>query len=343
MDIVATVARREGKAASATRRPMFQSARNGSSTDFVDKLTQLVHDGHPYSWKAAAISIACLAIATLLRAAFGSAAAHLPLTFYILAILSVELLAGFPAAIATAVSSVIIVWWAFIPPYFQFVRPEFSEIPLLLLFATESGAAILIGYWCRIALIRLHRHQVAHQTVARELAHRSKNSLALFEVIVRRSLGSDIEHADAILGRMRALDYANDLLVRENSRDVSLQDVLKHEMAPFGPERILARGPEIAVPAARARHLLLIVHELVTNAAKYGALSNRTGRVAVHWRINGDRVILNWKEHGGPVVEQPKRSGFGTTVMSQGALALAGRLTPIFLGEGFTCVLEFKI
>ena len=310
--------------------------------DFLDRLTAVVHSARPYSWGSFVICVTCVGVATALRAAFGSTAAHFPLTFYILAILTVEVLAGLPAAVAAAVASILIVWWAFIPPFFQFTVRDFSDVPLMALFLTEAGAAILIGVWCRLALVRLHGHQAAYRTVARELAHRNKNSRALFEVIVRKSLPDDPARAEAILGRVRALGYADDLLMSPRLGSVSLQDLLAYEFAPYGLDRVCMAGPRVEVSASDARHLLLILHELVTNAAKYGALSNDEGRVDVHWHIEHGHVRLCWKENRGPAVRAPAQRGFGSTLVEQSAAALHGTIRPAFAPDGFSCLLEFS-
>lgn len=314
-----------------------------SAGDVIDRLTGAVHTARPYSWRSLGIAVASLVLASALRGAFGTVAAHFPLTFYILAILAVELLAGLPAAVGTSVASVVIVWWAFVPPYFQFDRPNGSDAALLLLFVTECGAAVLIGYWCRLALVRLHQHETAYRTVARELAHRNKNTLAVVEAIVRRSLADERERADAIMGRLRALGHANDLLTSPSVRSVPLQSLLAYEFAPYGAERVLTRGQAVELPAETARNVLLIVHELTTNAVKYGGLSRPDGRVTVEWVRKGRAVVIAWTERGGPPCAAPKRRGFGSSLMGQSAAALGGRIEPRYAPEGFSCSLSFPL
>jgi two-component sensor histidine kinase len=309
--------------------------------DLIDALTGIVNGARPYSWQSAAVALISLVLATCLRAVFGATAAHFPLTFFMLAILSVEILAGFPAAIAVTVSSVVIVWYAFIEPYFQFARVNANDITLLLLFTTEAGVAILIGYWCRVALIRLHKHQVAYRTIARELAHRNKNSLAMSEAVVRKSLARDLHSAHTIIGRLRALAKANDLLLDSGLQAISLYKLLESEFSPYGRSRLEARGPDVTLHPSLARHLFLIVHELVTNAAKYGALSLPDGRVNVTWLLAENRLMLRWAEEGGPPVATPDHEGFGSVLIRESARALGGALQPEFRAEGFFCSLSF--
>lgn len=301
--------------------------------DLIDVLTAIVNSARPYSWQSAAIAIVSLVLATCLRAVFGATAAHFPLTFFMFAILTVELLAGFPAALGVTASSVLIVWYAFIEPYFQFSRVNTSDFMLMLLFITEAGAAILIGYWCRVALVRLHKHQAAYRTIAQELAHRNKNSLAMFEAVVKKTLAKQPRSAETIIERLRALSRANDLLIESGLRAISLTSILESEFSPYDSNRVDMRGADVTLHASTARHLLLIIHELITNAAKYGALSVADGRVKVTWLLSDNRLKLRWTEEGGPVVKPPEREGFGSVLIRGSARALGGALQSEFRPE----------
>jgi two-component sensor histidine kinase len=310
-------------------------------SDLIDALTTIVSSARPYSWQSAAIALFSLALATFLRAAFGATAAHFPLTFFMFAILTVELLCGFPAALAVAATSVLIVWYAFLEPYFQFSRVNANDFMLILLFITEAGAAILIGYWCRVALIRLHKQQTAYRTIARELAHRNKNSLAISEAVVKKTLAEQPKSAETIIGRLRALSRANDILIETGLCAVSLISILESELSPYDRTRIEMHGPDLTLDTSAARNLLLIVHELATNAAKYGALSATEGRVRVTWLLSEARLTLRWTEVGGPAVEAPEREGFGTVLVRESARALGGLLNSDFRPDGFSCSLSF--
>jgi two-component sensor histidine kinase len=309
--------------------------------DLIDALTSIVNSARPYSWQSATIALVSLILATCLRAVFGTTAAHFPLTFFMFAILVVELLAGIPAALAVTASSVLIIWYAFIEPYFQFSRVNASDFMLMLLFITEAGAAILIGYWCRVALIRLHKHQAAYRTIAQELAHRNKNSLAMSEAVIKKTLTEQPNSAETIIGRLRALSKANDLLIESGSQTISLHSILESEFTPYDRNRLDSRGPDVRLHVSLARHLILIIHELITNAAKYGALSLPDGRVKITWFLSGSTVKLQWTEEGGPAVRPPQREGFGSFLLRESARALGGVLQSEFRPEGLSCSLSF--
>ena len=97
------------------------------------------------------------------------------------------------------------------------------------------------------------------------------------------------------------------------------------------------------MPPAKVRHLILIFHELVTNSAKYGSLSNSSGRVVVDWTVVEDLVTLNWKEKGGPLVAPPQREGFGTKLIAQSVKSLSGKITQKFSFDGFSFSLAFRM
>ena len=313
------------------------------TTDFIDRLTHSVYRSRPYSLRSFGLAVAALVLATALRAAFGSVGSHFPLTLYFPAILAVGVLAGTPAAIGMALASVVIVWWAFIPPYLQFASLKADNLPLWLLFATASSVTVLVAWLCRAALIRLHEHQRAYRTVARELQHRNKNAVLVTEAIVGKTLQHDRESADTILGRLRAVDYANGLLTNPVPQNVALKTLIESEFAPYGPDRLVAQGPHLDVPPAAARHLVLIIHELVTNAAKYGALSNVGGRVAITWFARAGRLSIQWDEQGGPRVAAPSKQGFGSRLISQSVRELSGKIERDFTDRGFSCSLELML
>ena len=142
--------------------------------------------------------------------------------------------------------------------------------------------------------------QITNEMITRELEHRGRNSFAILEVIVQKSLPHDLSAAADILGRMRAVQYANQLLTKPADTRIHLDALLVHEFAAFGTERLIASGPALEVSADTARHLVLIIHEWVTNAAKYGALSVPHGKVLATWGRDGDEIVLDWRERGGP-------------------------------------------
>jgi two-component sensor histidine kinase len=189
---------------------------------------------------------------------------------------------------------------------------------------------------------RFERHQ---QLLVGELNHRVKNTLAIVQSLTHQSFHSSVPADDAIRrfeGRLEALAAAHNLLTRKNWETATIADVAQAALAPFGPgSRIQIGGPEVQVSPQTAVSLALALHELATNAAKYGALSNASGRVSVRWATEDDQLRLNWREEGGPPVIAPERRGFGTRMIERTLAAeFGGKVELEFRPEGVTCAVE---
>jgi len=177
----------------------------------------------------------------------------------------------------------------------------------------------------------------ARQLLIRELNHRVKNLLAVASGIVTisaRRAGSVREMAEMVRGRLGALARAHDVIHTTIAADgtgsgktTTLQEVIRTILAPHsGDDRgqIAVEGPSIAIGANAAAGLALVLHELATNAVKYGALSADRGRVRLSWILDAARLLLEWQESGGPPVATPPASeGFGTQIAR---MTVAGQL-----------------
>ena len=153
----------------------------------------------------------------------------------------------------------------------------------------------------------------------REANHRVKNLLGLVQVTARQTAAG---HPEDFIGRfterVQALAANQDLLVQNQWHGASLEDLVRAQLAHFADlvgSRITAHGPKLHLNAAAAQAVGLALHELATNAGKYGALSTDAGRVDVGWQLDSDTVTMSWTERGGPPVRPPERRGFGSTVI----------------------------
>jgi PAS domain S-box-containing protein len=158
--------------------------------------------------------------------------------------------------------------------------------------------------------------------LAREADHRTKNLLALAQATVHLAQGDDpAELKAAIEGRLQALATAHTLLAQTRWAGADLRKLATEELSPYrrsGEARAEVDGPELLLAADQAQAMAMALHELVTNAVKYGALSAPNGRVKVEWELRpGRRLVLRWTESGGPPVRPPTRQGFGTRVMER--------------------------
>jgi two-component sensor histidine kinase len=203
---------------------------------------------------------------------------------------------------------------------------------LSLLFGVLVSLLVLALSWFatsraaedRKVLEWLTRQSAIRLSLTRELNHRVKNTLANVLSIVsltrRRSDNID-DFAESLTGRIRALSATHDLLSQRDWNDAPLREVATSELAPYlDPDDPHAEldGPDISLSPNDALSLGLALHELATNAAKYGALSNASGHVSIKWRLLSDTVAeVDWQESGGPPVQEPSRRGFGLDLIEK--------------------------
>lgn len=183
--------------------------------------------------------------------------------------------------------------------------------------------------------------------LAREADHRTKNLLALAQATVHLAQGeTPAALKAAIEGRLQALATAHTLLAQTRWAGADLHKIVTEELSPYrksGVRRAEADGPTLLLAPDQAQALAMALHELVTNAVKYGALSSPGGRVKVEWRVNpGRRLVLRWRETGGPAVKPPERQGFGTRVMERMICGqLNGEVDFDWRPEGMACEISF--
>ena len=173
------------------------------------------------------------------------------------------------------------------------------------------------------------------------MKHRVKNSLSTVQAIATQSLrsASEAERA-AFVGRLHALANAHDVLTQENWHRAPLREIVNQALTPFEASRFTIAGPYVPIDANKSLQLTMALHELATNAVKYGALSNATGRVRIDWTVfdepTGPRVRICWEERGGPPVHQTDRKGFGSKLIQ----VSFEKSEVVFAAEGVSCVLE---
>jgi PAS domain S-box-containing protein len=213
----------------------------------------------------------------------------------------------------------------------------------------ELELAVTIARQLGFSVERM-RAEEAKELLVNETIHRIKNTLGTVQAIAAQTLQKTApDEKEAFLARLRALGQAHDLLAKQNWDQAPLRDVVGRALKPFelsGHERIMIDGPCVAVPAKTSLKLTMCLHELATNAAKYGALSNGTGQVHVGWELLGNggerKVKLLWQETGGPPVTVSQRKGFGSLLIEQ-SFAGYGETSFEFRPDGLWCSLEFSL
>jgi PAS domain S-box-containing protein len=186
------------------------------------------------------------------------------------------------------------------------------------------------------------RSEAQISVLAREAEHRAKNLLANVEAMVRLS-NSDTPDGlkEAIAGRIRALANVHSLFAQSRWTGAELGSLVRQELSPYsrdGGMRTLIEGPIVVLKPDLAQATAVALHELATNAAKYGALSVPEGQVRVEWSCAGGQLVLRWTEAGGPPVNPPTRRGFGTSVLETMIRdGVKGRVQLDWRVEGLAC------
>jgi two-component sensor histidine kinase len=178
-----------------------------------------------------------------------------------------------------------------------------------------------------------------------ELDHRAKNLLAVVQAILRLSKAESTgEYVDAVMGRISALSTAHSLLSASRWQGVELGRIVEQEMTPFvdgEASRAHWDGPPVSLSSAAAQPLAVTLHELATNASKYGALSQHGGIVRVTWELHPAVLVLHWLERGGPSVAKPSQTGFGLKAITGSIESqLNGRVEFVWAPEGLQVTLE---
>jgi two-component sensor histidine kinase len=173
------------------------------------------------------------------------------------------------------------------------------------------------------------------EILVREVQHRAKNLLAIVQAIVARTFTAERtlrESRESFDAKLKALARTQDLFFTKGK--VSLGSVVTGELAGFH-EQVSREGSDLALNASAAQNFTLIVHELTTNALKYGALSVPTGRIVVRWRSEDGELVFDWAEQGGPDVSAPRRQGFGHVILTDLAKGMGASVVSEYASPGF--------
>jgi two-component sensor histidine kinase/CheY-like chemotaxis protein len=182
--------------------------------------------------------------------------------------------------------------------------------------------------------------------LTREVDHRAKNTLAVVQAIIRLAKRDNVEeYVKAVEGRIGALAQTHEILSRSRWEGADILRLILDELAPYqseGQQRVTAIGPSLVLAPEQAQLLAMGIHELATNAAKYGSLSVDDGRVDVSWSSFEGTLSLIWRERGGPKVAPPQKKGFGTRVIASLGVGCKGRANFDWEPSGLTFTLEMQ-
>jgi two-component sensor histidine kinase len=273
-------------------------------------------------WQGALWCATALALATgarlLLQTLLGDLVLFAP---YYPAVLFITVLLGWPAGGAAAVLAAILANWLFVPGLFA-PSPQGSEAALV--FVVSAGSLVAVAHGLRTALKNLELGIEREAALNAELQHRVQNTLMVVQSIAAQTASSTesletFRHVFA--DRIQALSKAHRILSATDWTSCSLAELVREALEPFDRVRLQVAKIDCEISAAAYVPLVLVLHELATNASKYGALSVASGWVDVNWRVQRERpaeAVIDWSEHGGPPVSPPTRRGFGSRLLHGG-------------------------
>jgi len=216
----------------------------------------------------------------------------------------------------------------------------------------RDGRGIVVGA-SKVARDITERKQSEklQRLLTEELSHRVKNTLATVQSIASQSLDrakSQEDFISSFSGRIQAIARAHTLLSQNSFERAGVEEIIRDQVLLGGDDdnRISLTGPALTLDQQSAVHLSLILHELATNARKYGALSAPSGRLSISWTMrtqNGLHLTLDWHESGGPRVIAPVRSGFGTTLIQQTLQIHGGKVGIQYEAQGLSCEVSLPL
>lgn len=199
---------------------------------------------------------------------------------------------------------------------------RFWDVKVSPIFAEDGSVESILSVSRDITAIK--NFETEQELLRSELSHRIKNILALVQSLANQTLRNDSDMATsrvAFLERLHALSHAQDLFSSHNQVSTTLSQLVESAISIQDPSRVEVSGPDVHLSSKSSLAFALTLHELMTNAVKYGALSNAEGKVAISWSVKpGDgepELHFQWSERGGPVVVPPERKGFGSRMIEK--------------------------
>jgi two-component sensor histidine kinase len=294
--------------------------------------------------EAYGLAVLAVVLAVLLRFAVGSYVSDsVTFTTFFIAIIIAAFVGGFWPGMVAVILSAVSGWYLFLPPALSFaVEPPEAFALLLFVIVATIAVAFVSGLVGSILI-----HEERQQFLIRELQHRSQNLFAVIQAIATRSLveGQPLSKIREVLnGRLMALAHTHTMMANNAWVGAPLNEIISQELNGFEGQ-VSVNGCNVVVNTPAAQNFALIVHELRTNAVKYGALSSPSGRVTIDGLIedaNEKRQFrFRWSESGGPPVIEPARKGFGSAVLLETAKRFGQAAAAAYRPEGL--IYEFRV
>ena len=287
----------------------------------------------------------CLLAATIVRFGFSFIRSEVPYSPYYPAILFATIVGGIRTGIVTAIAGGALGFAS----TFDETLSITTKASLLIIYLLVSGLVVwgaehhrlIVSHYRRLSK-RLTDEENYRKLVIDELEHRLKNKAVSIQAVMYQILRKQPDTLRKIEDRIVALSSADVLIARADQKGCDLKDLLVSELEPYGVRYILDGDP-IFLPAKLASVSTLVIHELGTNAAKYGALSSSTGLLHVEWAMKKDRLNIKWDESGGPIVDHSGEPGFGTKLLKTALTRFDGKVETTYLRSGINCTIDCRV
>jgi len=236
---------------------------------------------------------------------------------------------------------------------FTYVLPNGEKRHLISSARTirSSDGAILGAVQTSLDITHRIEAEESRKLLAQEMSHRVKNSMAVVQALAQQTLKNATslpEAAATLAARLAALARANEMLTGSEAKPGDLQAIVEAAVSPqIGDHRLTVDGPSVILQASMVVTMTLALHELATNAVKYGAMSAPEGQVHISWAVNQEKerkvVDLTWRETGGPTVTRPTQTGFGSRLLERAIKGAGGRATVDYPAEGIVWTISIPI
>ena len=300
----------------------------------------------PPFWRGQLLALMCAAGGTGLRLLLQPVVHdHIPVVVFYPFVLIASVWGGTLSGLSTLVLSSAIADYLWLKPIGSFyLDPDsiitFTAFEIVCLFGIFMAAQFR-------AVLELHVEGEERATLlAHEIEHRTNNLFGMVRAIseqTARNATTVADHQARFDARIDALARAQQLVSERLGSPPDLRALLTQVLEPFGPDRFLIEGPNVSVPLYLGTSCALLLHELSTNATKYGSLSVPRGMVAIRWEAEQNRVRLEWRELNGPPVAAPVRRGFGSRLLKTAFPAECGDASIAFDPDGVRCTVQFAL
>jgi two-component sensor histidine kinase len=322
----------------------------GAMTRFVNEFRRSWQGaGQPSPLLGVAFAAACLLSATVVRWGMAHLRPDVFYTPYFPAVFFATAFGGLRIGIGTAITGGLLGLGLDFGP--GSANPsEGARLTLLLIYLLACALTIWgVGHYRRIATKqreiakKLMEEEEYRKLLVDELQHRLKNKTSTIHAVLHQVLHDQPEVWASIDRRIRALAAADDMIAKVDGRGCDLKDLLLAELGPYGHVRFELNGEPLFLPSRLAVSFALILHELATNAGKYGAFASPRGFLQVSWSCAGDRLKLTWDETEGPPVVIVGKSGFGTKLLNAALSPFDGKTETTFLKTGIHCTMQCRV